>query len=99
MVGTLLVFGLLIAPPAAALPWAGAFPVIMAGAACFGISATFVGLLLSWHLSTAAGATIAAVAVLQFLLSTVAAGLRDRRMRLAPRSASVARPMEYGHSS
>ena len=78
MVGTLLVFGLLIAPPAAALPWARRIPSIMAGAACFGISATFLGLLLSWHLATAAGATIAAVAVLQFLLSTIAASLRNR---------------------
>ncbi|MFC9688847.1 zinc ABC transporter permease AztB [Kribbella sp. NPDC056951] len=85
VVGTLLVFGLLIAPPAAALPWARRIPLIMAGAACFGISATFLGLLLSWHLATAAGATIAAVAVLQFLLSTVAAGIRHR--------------FEFGHSS
>ncbi|GAA1716360.1 zinc ABC transporter permease AztB [Kribbella yunnanensis] len=85
VVGTLLVFGLLIAPPAAALPWARRIPLIMIGAAGFGISATFLGLLLSWHLATAAGATIAAVAVLQFLLSTVAAGIRHR--------------FEFGHSS
>ncbi|GAA2241294.1 zinc ABC transporter permease AztB [Streptomyces amakusaensis] len=82
IVGTLLVFGLLIAPPATALPWARRIPMIMAGAACAGVSATFLGLLLSWHLGTAAGATIAAVAVLQFLLSTLAAGIRDRRTRL-----------------
>ncbi|MFD1829952.1 zinc ABC transporter permease AztB [Streptomyces desertarenae] len=79
VVGTLLVFGLLIAPPAAALPWARRIPAIMAGAACLGTSATFLGLLLSWHLGTAAGATIAAVAVAQFLLSHLAAGLRLRR--------------------
>ncbi|NEB72399.1 metal ABC transporter permease, partial [Streptomyces fulvissimus] len=66
IVGTLLVFGLLIAPPATVLPWARRVPTIMAGAALLGISATFVGLLLSWHLDTAAGATIAGTAVLQF---------------------------------
>ncbi|MBN3931215.1 metal ABC transporter permease [Streptomyces verrucosisporus] len=87
VVGTLLVFGLLIAPPATALPWARRIPAIMAGAACLGTSATFLGLLLSWHLGTAAGATIAAVAVAQFLLSHLAAGLRGRlplSARLSP---------------
>ncbi len=78
VVGTLLVFGLLIAPPAAALPWASRVPAVMAGAAVCGVSATFLGLLLSWHLGTAAGATIAASAVLLFFLSVSAAGIRDR---------------------
>ncbi|GAB3922963.1 zinc ABC transporter permease AztB [Kribbella albertanoniae] len=95
VVGTLLVFGLLIAPPAAALPWARRIPLIMVGAACFGISATFLGLLLSWHLATAAGATIAAVAVLQFLLSTIAASIRNR-LRTEP---LVGHRLEYGHPS
>ncbi|ADB33123.1 ABC-3 protein [Kribbella flavida DSM 17836] len=99
VVGTLLVFGLLIAPPAAALPWARRIPLIMAGAACFGVSATFLGLLLSWHAGTAAGATIAGVAVLQFLLSTTAAGLRNRRGRLTVPSPAADQRLEYGHSS
>ncbi|RCG21326.1 metal ABC transporter permease [Streptomyces diacarni] len=81
VVGTLLVFGLLIAPPAAALPWARRVPVVMCGAALFGMTATFAGLLLSWHLRTAAGATIAAVAVVLFFLSASAAGLRRRRSK------------------
>lgn len=54
IVGTLLVLGLLIAPPAAALPWARSVRGVMALAALLGIAATFCGLLLSWHLSTAA---------------------------------------------
>ncbi|MFJ4762018.1 zinc ABC transporter permease AztB [Streptomyces diastaticus] len=100
IVGTLLVFGLLIAPPATVLPWARRVPTIMAGAALLGISATFVGLLLSWHLDTAAGATIAGTAVLQFLLSTLAAGLGNRRARSAPRPTTTDRShMEYGHAS
>ncbi|MEV0778991.1 zinc ABC transporter permease AztB [Streptomyces sp. NPDC050428] len=103
IVGTLLVFGLLIAPPAAVLPWARRIPVVIAGAACLGVSATFLGLLLSWHLGTAAGATIAATAVLQFLLSTllaaVAAGLRRRFTRPATTPTADRPHMEYGHPS
>lgn len=105
VVGTLLVFGLLIAPPAAMLPWARRIPVIMIGAGCLGASATFIGLLLSWHLHTAAGASIAATAVVQFLLSTAASGLRNRWPRSAPAAPSAPTThrthteMEYGRQS
>ncbi|MFE9725685.1 zinc ABC transporter permease AztB [Streptomyces sp. NPDC005794] len=110
VVGTLLVFGLLIAPPAAVLPWARRIPAIMIGAACLGAGATFIGLLLSWHLHTAAGASIAATAVVQFLLSTAASGLRNRWARSTPPTpapptsaiptSATDRPhMEYGHPS
>ncbi|RFU84136.1 metal ABC transporter permease [Streptomyces triticagri] len=78
VVGTLLVLGLLIAPPASALPWARSVPGVMAGAAVLGASATFFGLLISWHLGTAAGASIAAFAVAQFFVSRLAAGLFGR---------------------
>ncbi|MFI1018461.1 zinc ABC transporter permease AztB [Streptomyces sp. NPDC020965] len=78
IVGTLLVLGLLIAPPAAALPWAHSVRGVMALAALLGAAATFFGLLLSWHLSTAAGATISAFAVGQFFLSHLASGIRHR---------------------
>ncbi|GAA3497711.1 zinc ABC transporter permease AztB [Streptomyces albogriseolus] len=84
IVGTLLVLGLLIAPPAAALPWARGVRGVMALAALLGATATFGGLLLSWHLSTAAGATVAALAVGLFFLSHVLSGLRNRRARHAP---------------
>ncbi|WP_306359186.1 zinc ABC transporter permease AztB [Nocardia sp. CC227C] len=76
VVGTLLVFGLLIAPPAAATYWSHRIPVIMALAVAFGGLATFVGLLVSWHAGTAAGATIAAIAVGLFFLSAAASRLR-----------------------
>ncbi|MFD0902661.1 zinc ABC transporter permease AztB [Actinomadura sediminis] len=84
VVGTLLVFGLLIAPPAAVVLWARGVPTVMAGAALLGALSTFTGLLVSWHLGTAAGATIAATAVALFFLSALGAGLRDRRPRGAP---------------
>ncbi|MEV7289378.1 zinc ABC transporter permease AztB [Streptomyces sp. NPDC093252] len=78
VVGTLLVFGLLIAPPAAALPWARGVPAVMALAALTGAAATFGGLLLSWHLGTAAGATVSALAVALFFLSHLGSALRHR---------------------
>ncbi|MET7584270.1 zinc ABC transporter permease AztB [Streptomyces microflavus] len=81
IVGTLLVLGLLIAPPAAALPWARSVRGVMVLAALLGTLATFGGLLLSWHLSTAAGATVAALAVSLFFVSHVLSGLCDRRTR------------------
>ncbi|MBA0052477.1 metal ABC transporter permease [Streptomyces sp. AJS327] len=92
VVGALLVFGLLIAPPAAALPWARRIASIMLGAALVGSSATVLGLLLSWHLRIAAGATIAAVAVALFLLSTATAAVRDRRTATAEERASRTSP-------
>lgn len=83
IVGTLLVFGLLIAPPAAATYWANRIPLIMVIAALLGALSTVVGLLISWHAGTAAGATIALVAVGLFFVSAVAAALRDRIRRSA----------------
>lgn len=85
VVGTLLVFALLVAPPAAALCWARRIPAAMALAALLGGSATFAGLLLSWHLDTAAGATIAVVAVLSFPL----AALASRAVRFAAPKAAA----------
>ncbi|RJO73770.1 metal ABC transporter permease [Nocardia panacis] len=76
--GTLLVFGLLIAPPAAALYWADRIPVIMLLAALFGGLSTVGGLIVSWYAGTAAGATIVAVAVGIFLLSAALSWLRER---------------------
>lgn len=76
VVGTLLVFGLLIAPPATALAWTNTIPRIMAIASVIGAIAVGLGLLLSWHAGTAGGATIAAVAVAIFFCSLGAASIR-----------------------
>ncbi|NBE92224.1 metal ABC transporter permease [Nonomuraea sp. KC401] len=78
IVGTLLVFGLLIAPAAAAALWARSIVTIMLGAALLGIVSTVTGLVVSWHAATAAGATIAAVAVGLFFVSAVVGLLRQR---------------------
>ncbi|MFF2087354.1 zinc ABC transporter permease AztB [Nocardia sp. NPDC058176] len=88
VVGTLLVFGLLIAPPAAALHFSDRIPVIMAIAALIGGLSTVAGLVISWHAGTAAGATIAAVAVGAFFLSAIVSAVRERLGRVG--AASVA---------
>lgn len=67
-VGTLLVFGLLVAPPATASLLARRVPATMAVAALVGAGAVAAGLLVSWHGDTAASATIAAVAVALFFV-------------------------------
>jgi len=62
-VGSLLVVGLLLAPAVAAGHWATRIPTTMLLAAVFGCLAVYAGLLVSWHLETAAGASIAAVSI------------------------------------
>ncbi|HET6289150.1 MAG TPA: zinc ABC transporter permease AztB [Amycolatopsis sp.] len=84
VVGTLLVFGLLIAPAAAALFWSRRITTIMLIAASLGVAATVGGLLVSWHWGTAAGATIAAGAVLLFFLSAFLSFVRQRFRSLTP---------------
>lgn len=94
VVGTLLVFGLLIAPPAAATLWANRVPLVMAGAAAFGAASTVLGLLASWHWGTAAGASIAATSVALFFLSALLSALRDRGRALTTRAEHVSKVEE-----
>ncbi|MEV7934428.1 zinc ABC transporter permease AztB [Curtobacterium sp. NPDC089185] len=77
-VGTLLVVGLLLAPAAAARAWTKHVGSTMLLAAGIGTVAVAVGLLVSWHLGTAAGASIAAVAVGSVAVSRALAALRPR---------------------
>jgi zinc/manganese transport system permease protein len=62
-IGTLLVVALLLAPAAAARPWTGRIATTMALASVLGALAVAVGLLVSWHLATAASASIALAAI------------------------------------
>ncbi|MCO8273757.1 zinc ABC transporter permease AztB [Actinoplanes sp. TRM 88003] len=78
VVGTLLAFGMLIAPSAAAMLVARRIPAVMLTSFAFGSVATVAGLWISWFAATAAGATIAAVAVLLFF-----AVLAGRRIAVA----------------
>jgi len=85
-VGSLLVVGLLLAPSVAAGRWATRIPGIMLLAAGFGAAAVVGGLLASWHFATAAGASIAAVAIGLAAVSTV---IRSLVSSLAPRTPST----------
>jgi ABC-type Mn2+/Zn2+ transport system permease subunit len=71
-IGTLLVFGLLVGPPATALLFVRRVPAIMALAAVLGSVSVVVGLLLSYHHGTAGGATIAGVSVAGFFVALAA---------------------------
>ncbi|WGW11836.1 zinc ABC transporter permease AztB [Saxibacter everestensis] len=72
IVGTLLVFGLLIGPPATAYLLFSRIGAIMAASAAIGTLATYVGLLISWYAETSAGATIAVLTVLTFFAVLIA---------------------------
>lgn len=81
-VGSMLVVGLLLAPAVAAGHWTTRIPTRMALAAVFGITSVLLGLLASWYAATAAGASVAASAILLACLSwAVRASLRALRSR------------------
>ena len=63
VVGALLVLGLLIAPPAAAAMVTRRLPTMIAVSAAIAAASGPLGLLVSWHLDVAAGASIVLVAV------------------------------------
>lgn len=87
VVGSLLVVGLLLAPAVAARPWTRTIPATMILAALLGVLAVIVGLLVSWHVGTAAGASIALTAVaLAFVSGGVRTAVRGRDIlaRTAP---------------
>lgn len=68
-VGSLLVVGMLLGPAVAAGRWATRIPSTMALAALIGTASVAIGLLISWYAGTAAGATIAFVAILAAAVS------------------------------
>lgn len=70
-VGTLLVLGLLLAPPAAAALVTRRLPAMMAVSAAIAAASAPLGLLLSWHLDIAAGASIVLVSVAAFMFLLV----------------------------
>jgi zinc/manganese transport system permease protein len=75
-VGSLLVVGLLLAPAVAAGHWSRSIPRIMALAALLGVAAVLSGLLVSWYAATAAGASVAAAAIVLAGLSALARSIQ-----------------------
>ena len=86
-VGNLLVFAFLIAPPAAASLIVRRVPMVMVVSILLGSLATIVGILVSYHHDTAAGATMALCSVVIFFLvlaGSVAQRAVTQRRSLAP---------------
>lgn len=67
-VGSLLVFALLVAPPATASLTARRVPSMMGAALAYGAFAVVAGLITSYWADTAAAATVAGIAVLEFFV-------------------------------
>lgn len=67
-VGTLLVFGLLVGPPATASLITKRVPLMMVVSMLFGAFAVVVGLTISFHAGTAGGATMAGLSIAQFFV-------------------------------
>jgi ABC-type Mn2+/Zn2+ transport system permease subunit len=82
-VGTLLVFGLLVGPPATASLLTRRVPVMMLVSMLFGATAVVAGLTISFHYGTAGGATMAGLSVAQFFfvlaIVEIARIARERR--------------------
>ncbi|HEY1135157.1 MAG TPA: zinc ABC transporter permease AztB [Nocardioides sp.] len=95
-VGSLLVVGLLLAPAVAASHWTVRLPTRMVLAALLGSLAVLVGLLVSWHAATAAGASVAGAAIGIAGLSA----LTRRAIDLArPTSTSTSAPIAEASAS
>ncbi len=77
-VGTLLVFGMLLAPAGAGALLAHRVPVMMAIGALIGAASSYLGLLLSYSFDVAAGATMVLVATGFFFVVLAATNIRDR---------------------
>ncbi len=82
-VGTLLVFGLLVGPPATASLITRRVPLMMVVSMLFGALAVVAGLAVSFHAGTAGGATMAGFSVAQFFIVLVGVevsrAIRERR--------------------
>jgi ABC-type Mn2+/Zn2+ transport system permease subunit len=75
-VGTLLVFGLLVGPPATAALIVRRVPAIMVVAAVIGVFSVAVGLMISYHANTSGSATMAVVPILLFFVTLSGRALR-----------------------
>ncbi|MGA1701145.1 MAG: metal ABC transporter permease [Candidatus Nanopelagicales bacterium] len=78
-VGTLLVFGLLVGPPATAALLARTVPRMMAFAAIIALLSVWIGLTISYWLGTAGSATMALVPIVLFFIVLVGKRLISRR--------------------
>ena len=82
-VGTLLVFGLLVGPPATAALLVRRVPAIMVLGAVIGVASVIVGLVVSYHAATSASATIAVMPIVAFFIVLTVRSVADRIGRTA----------------
>jgi manganese/iron transport system permease protein len=83
-VGTLLVFGLLVGPPATAVLLVRRVPLMMVLAAGIGIVSVALGLIISYHADTSGSATMAVVPIVFFfVVLTFKSLIRNRRSPVA----------------
>lgn len=82
-VGTLLVFGLLVGPPATAALISRTVPRMMLTAAIISVFSVWIGLTLSYHLNTAGSATMAIVPIVLFFIVLAVTRLRKLRRERA----------------
>jgi manganese/iron transport system permease protein len=89
-VGTLLVFGLLVGPPATAALLVRRVPTMMATAALIGVLSVVIGLVISFHANTSGSATMAVVPIVLFFIVLTVRSLveRSRKGAVAPPTAS-----------
>jgi manganese/iron transport system permease protein len=92
VVGTLLVFGFLVAPPATAALVVHRLPRIMVVAVLFAWLSVVVGLVVSYHADTAASATVAGIAVAQFFVVLALVEVRDAARRVRRRRSPAPLP-------
>ena len=78
-VGTLLVFGLLIGPPATAALLVRKVPTMMVTAAGIGVASVVIGLVISYHLGTSGSATMAIVPIIAFFVILTGKTLGQKR--------------------
>lgn len=78
-VGTLLVFGLLVGPPATAALLVRKVPAMMATAALIGVLSVAAGLIISYHGDTSGSATMAVVPIALFFVVLTARSVVIRR--------------------
>ena len=80
-VGTLLVLGLLVGPPATAALIVHRVPIMMITAAVIGVMSVSAGLIISYHFDTAGSATMAVVPIVLFFVVLTIKNVADRASR------------------
>jgi manganese/iron transport system permease protein len=80
-VGTLLVFGMLVGPPATAALLVRRVPAMMAVAAAIGVFSVVAGLVISFHANTSGSATMALVPIVLFFIVLTTQSILDRTRR------------------